>query len=91
MREGQAAAELEVLLRVVAGLAPDEVERRIAHAATEVVRQLDRGLRVGLRTATTRFPPDAGASHRATLLSHLAGLEIESRVQSSDALEREIR
>jgi len=71
-REGQASAEVEILLPLPPGLAPTAVEERVSRAATDVVAQLAAGHRVGLRTATARFAPATGAAQRRELLRFLA-------------------
>ena len=77
-REAAGAPEIEIQL----GLAPESgaaaVEDEVRQAASEVVRHLDEGFRVGLRSPSIRFPPGAGPRHRAELLTYLA------RVQPGD-------
>lgn len=71
-REGHAAAEIEVLLRLPATLSAAHVEDHVSRAASEIVHHLDAGLRVGLRTRAVRFAPDTGLFHRCELLAFLA-------------------
>lgn len=76
-REGEAAGEVEVLVRV-GGRAPREaIEDRIREAASEIVAHLDGGLRVGLRSPRIRIPPGAGAAHRRELLGYLARVDVD--------------
>ena len=77
-REGEANAQIEVLLQIHPNLNVFEIERRISRAASEIVRHLESGLQVGLRTPTHRFLPDAGLGHRTQLLSFLARVEPDS-------------
>jgi uncharacterized protein (DUF58 family) len=67
-REGEGAAELEVLLRLPAALGTEEVEARVARATSQVVRHLGTGLHVGLRTSQMCFAPGIGFAHRTALL-----------------------
>ncbi len=77
-REGEANAQIEVLLQIHPNLNVFEIERRISRAASEIVRHLGSGLQVGLRTSTHRFPPGGGMGHRTQLLSFLAHVEANS-------------
>ena len=67
-REGEGAAELEVLLRLPAALGTEEIEARVARATSQVVRHLGAGLHVGLRTSQMCFAPGIGFAHRTALL-----------------------
>ncbi len=71
-REGESPAEIEIRLRLESEMEADMVEERVRRAASQVVRHLDAGFRVGLRTASIRFPAGAGALHRSELLTFLA-------------------
>lgn len=81
-RDGDAAGEIEIALRLRDGAPPDEHEEAISVAASDVVHHLDAGLRVGLRTATLRVPPGQGAGHRSELLAHLARLDVDATLQA---------
>jgi uncharacterized protein (DUF58 family) len=78
-RDGHTAAELEVLLQLAPEMAPERIEERVSLAASEIVHHLAAGLRVGLRTRTTRFAADSGGAHRRELLRFLALVEVEAR------------
>lgn len=71
-RDGETAAEVEILLPLGPELSESAIEERVARAASEVVHHLDAGHRVGLRTRALRFAPASGASHRRELLTFLA-------------------
>jgi uncharacterized protein (DUF58 family) len=77
-REGEANAQIEVLLQIHSSLNDFEIERRISRATSEIVRHLENRLQVGLRTDTHRFLPDSGLAHRTQLLSFLARVEPSS-------------
>jgi uncharacterized protein (DUF58 family) len=64
-------------VRLVAGaeLPPEEIERRIAHAARQVVDLLEAGFAVGLQAGPLRFEPGHGPAQRARLLRELALFE----------------
>ena len=81
-RDGDAAGEIEIALRLRDGAPPEEHEEAISVAASEVVQHLDAGLHVGLRTATLRVPPGQGAGHRSELLAHLARLDVDATLQA---------
>lgn len=84
-REGEAAGEIEILLRLAHETSTEAIEHAVSHAASEVVAHLDAGLRVGLRSPTTRFVPASGFAHRTDLLSYLARVEPETPAVDSDA------
>jgi uncharacterized protein (DUF58 family) len=71
-REGFAAAEFEVQLRIPSSTPDERVEDRVAQAASEVVTHLETGSRVGLRSPAVLFPPATGFAHRTELLRFLA-------------------
>ena len=77
-REGEASGEIEVWLPLSRGDSEAASERAIARAASEIVAYLDAGLRVGLRSASTRFAPSTGRAHRNELLTYLARVTPES-------------
>jgi uncharacterized protein (DUF58 family) len=77
-REGLAAAEYEVELRLSADAPRPRIEERVSRAASEVVAHLEHGSRVGLRSRQRRFRPAVGFAHRADLLSFLARVEPEA-------------
>ncbi|MEZ4280669.1 MAG: DUF58 domain-containing protein [Myxococcota bacterium] len=74
-REGQTAAEVEILLLFAADASPAANEARISFAASELVHHLEAGHRVGLRTRTVRFAPSTGPGHRRELLAFLARID----------------
>ena len=78
-REGDASAEIEVLLQVPAQAAPSVVEERVSRAASEIVAHLEADLCVGLRTPNERFPVASGFAHRTELLSFLARFDPRAR------------
>jgi len=71
-RDGVAASEFEVLLRLPAEAASGVIEERVSRAASEVVTHLETGSLVGLRSQATLFRPASGAAHRSELLTFLA-------------------
>lgn len=71
-REGFAAAEFEVQLRIPSSTPDKLVEERVARAASEVVTHLETGSRVGLRSPAVCFAPASGFAHRSELLRFLA-------------------
>lgn len=75
-REAETASEIEVRLPLHPSEPESRIEDRISLAAGEIVRHLESGLRVGLRTPFQRFAPEAGRRHRRALLSHLARLDL---------------
>lgn len=77
-REGDAAEEIEVFLRLPRNASAEATEDTIARAASEAVAYLEAGLRVGLRSATAWFPPSTGSAHRRELLTYLARVTPES-------------
>ncbi len=81
-RDGDAEGELEIELRLREGADTTEHEEAISIAASDVVHHLDAGLRVGLRTATFRVPPDLGSGHRAELLARLARLDVADTLEA---------
>ena len=76
-RDGEKSAQIEVRLAIPESLGSAEIERRISRATSEVVENLEQGLRVGLRTATNLFAPNAGFLHRTDLLSFLARVKAD--------------
>jgi uncharacterized protein (DUF58 family) len=82
-RAAEETAEVEVCLTLPAHASQPVIEERIERAASEVVAHLDAGLRVGLRTPRSRYPADMGRAQRATLLGHLARLELPTAASSS--------
>lgn len=87
-REGERAAEIDVLLHAGADQSSDALEARISLAASEIVHHLAAGRRVGLRTRLARFVPDRGPRHRARLLTFLARLAPERAEDAPLAPER---
>lgn len=77
-REGIAAAEFEVQLRLPPDTPETLVEERVAVAASQVVTHLELGRRVGLRSRTTLFAPATGFAHRSELLCFLARVAPDS-------------
>jgi uncharacterized protein (DUF58 family) len=57
----------------------------VRRAASEVAVNLQRGLRVSLRTDATLFPPAEGPGQRRRLLAHLALVEplVEAQREAS--------
>ncbi len=84
-REGQTAAEVEILLLLSREMTPAAIESRISRAASELVHHLEAGDRVGLRTRSVRFAPATGPGHRRELLAFLARLEPEHEALADDA------
>jgi uncharacterized protein (DUF58 family) len=82
-RASEETAEVEVCLTLPPHASQPVIEERIERAASEVVAHLDAGLRVGLRTPRSRYPADMGRAQRATLLGHLARLELPTAATSS--------
>ena len=89
-RDGEVEGELEVELRLQDDVdgPPEAHEDAISAAASDVVHHLDAGLRVGLRTATFRVPPEVGAAHRAELLARLARLDVEETLHAQRGEDR---
>ena len=77
-REGDASGEIEVLLRLNPNSPKASIETTISRAASEVAAHLDAGLRVGLRSASHRFPPATEATHRREMLTYLARVTADS-------------
>ncbi len=84
-REGQTAAEVEILLLFSGDASPAANEERISIAASELVHHLEAGHRVGLRTRHVRFAPATGTGHRRELLAFLARLEPGREAQDAAA------
>jgi uncharacterized protein (DUF58 family) len=82
-REGESAAEIEVLLQVPPQAASSVVEERVSQAASEIVAHLEAGLSVGLRTPNERFAVSSGFAHRTELLSYLARFDPRSAPPAS--------
>jgi len=61
-------------------------EARVTRAASECDAHLEAGLRVSLRTDSTRLAPGSGSAHRAVLLRFLALVESE-QAPEGEALE----
>jgi uncharacterized protein (DUF58 family) len=64
--------QVEVQLRTAGEEPGAGFEQRVCEAASEVVRQLERGALVGLATDAERIAPGAGERQRTRLLSFLA-------------------
>ena len=74
VREPEDSQQREAHLHLAtAGATPgEEFEAAVVRVATQVVAQLDAGVRVALTTSSARIEPDCGARHRARLLAFLA-------------------
>jgi uncharacterized protein (DUF58 family) len=75
------ATEAAVYLATCGPSKGDRFERSVRRAATQVVRLLESGARVSLRTDETWIPPDHGPQQRARLLAFLA--RVAPRVEAS--------
>ena len=73
--ESEDAAEVEVRLRTAGVDSGEGFERRVSWAASEVVALLEADTRVSLRTDAALIAADAGARHRARLLTFLARVQ----------------
>ena len=84
-RDGETAAEIEVLLQITPKMTRAQVESRISKATSEVVHHLAEGHRVGLRTGAAHYVPGSGAAHRRELLRLLALTSPEPDSRQSSA------
>jgi uncharacterized protein (DUF58 family) len=73
--ESEHEAEVEVRLRTRGAQPGEQFERSVGWAASEIAALLDAGSRVALRTDDDLIGAEAGARHRARLLSYLALVE----------------
>lgn len=85
--EAEPQSEHEVYLRTRAESAGDGFEAAVRWAASECVRLLDHGARVGLRTDALRLPPADGAAQRAKLLGVLAQVAPDRVIESRSSAE----
>jgi uncharacterized protein (DUF58 family) len=81
-RAAEDADEIEIRLELAPLLTDEAREEAIARATGKIVSALERGARVGLRTAKRWIAPDAGPRHRRHLLETLATLDVDANIEA---------